>query len=447
MPGAVNLPGLIGTITHPSRRVWGMIASENQQPTEPSVFVERARDIAASLIERQAETEERSYYAPDTHERLREAGLYRLLVPRRYGGHEVDVDTFFKVVLILTRACPSTGWMYCLGAAHALPAATLFGEQAQEEMFAEGDFVCPNTVVPSGVANRSPDGSWRISGTWKYCSGSPYATHFMGHALWIGPDGGEPVTLLFVAPRKSWIRLDDWNDQLGLRGSGSHSIRMEEAALPEHLVLRTHLSQGRVSTGTPGHLIHDNPQYGGGPLSFMLIESAVLAVGMAQAALDSFEVLMRERNTSFPPIVPRYQDPDYQYWYGEAAGMVATAEAALSNTVTRWRKACERGPDAFTKELEWRVATVCREVARLSWQAVQSHLFPKAGSSAVRRGERVERVWRDMSTMRSHAGFSVVLESMANREFARARFRVGEEIPEKAQSISEDAARTKTTEE
>ncbi|WP_150238158.1 acyl-CoA dehydrogenase family protein [Nocardiopsis quinghaiensis] len=408
------------------------VSEEKKSPdaTEPSVFVERARDIAASLVERQAETEARSYYAPDTHEALREAGLYRLLVPRRHGGHEVGVDTFFEVVLTLTRACPSTGWMYCLGAAHALPAATLFGERAQAEMFGGGDFICPNTVAPSGVADRLPDGSWRVSGTWKYCSGSPYATHFMGHALMSGPEGGDPVTVLFVAPRESWERLDDWGDQLGLRGSGSHSVRMEGAVLPGHLVLETHLSQGRISTDTPGHLIHDHPQYGGGPLSFMLLESAVLAVGMAQAALDAFESLMRERNTSFPPIVPRYEDPDYQHWYGEAAGMIATAEAALADTVSRWLGTCERGPDAFTKEFEWGVATVCREVARLSWQAVQSHLFPKAGSSAVRRGERVERVWRDMSTMRSHAGFSVVLESMANRELARARFHIGEESSE-----------------
>lgn len=399
--------------------------------TEPSVFVERAQAIANSLHERQAETEERTYYAPDTHEGLRDAGLYRLLVPRRHGGHEVDVGTFFQVVLTLTRACPSTGWMYCLGAAHALPAATLFGERAQREMFAEGDFVCPNTVMPSGVAKRLPDGGWRIEGTWKYCSGAPYATHFMGHALWHPPTGEQPVTLLFVAPRKSWVRLDDWGDQLGLRGSGSHSIRMEGADLPEHLVLRTHLSQGRVSTATPGNLLHENPQYRGGPLSFMLIESAVLAVGMAQSALDAYEVLMRERTTSFPPIVPRYQDPDHQYWYGEAAGMIAAAEAALSHSITRWREACERGPGTFTQEFEWRIATICREVARASWRAVQSHLFPKAGSSAVRQGERVERVWRDMSTMRSHAGFSTVLESMASREFTRARF-LGENDQENA---------------
>lgn len=392
----------------------------------PADVIARAREIASTLVERQQETEDRTFYASDVHEALTEAGLYRILVPRRYGGYEFSADTFFRVSMALTRACPSTGWMYTLGAAHALVVATMFPQQAQDEVFAAGDFVCPATVMPSGTARRADDGDgWLVSGTWGYCSGSPYATHFVGHTL-VSRDGGEPEPMTFIVPRSEWRRLDDWGQQLGLRGSGSHSITMEDGRVPDHFVLPGHLSQFPVADGTPGLRLHGSPQYGGGPLSFMNLESAVLAVGIAQGALDAYEDLMGSRRTLFPPVVPRSQDPDYQFWYGEAAGMIATAEAALLNATQQWQQACEAGPASFDREFEMRIATICRHVVRLCWRAVEQYLLPTAGSSAVRRGERLERVWRDMSMLHTHAGFAVFLASKAQRELAKAHFGIAE---------------------
>ncbi|MEV0963580.1 acyl-CoA dehydrogenase family protein [Streptomyces sp. NPDC049910] len=385
----------------------------------PDEVVARAEELARGLIGRQAETEQRGFYAEDTHEAFRRAGLYRILVPRRYGGYEFGVETFMRVVVALSRGCPSTGWMYCLGAAHAHAVAALFDERAQAEIFACGDFLCPATVAPSGTGRRTADGRWLVEGTWRYCSGSPYATHFLGHTL-VDDGDGDVRPLLFVAPRETFSRLDDWGAQLGLRGSGSHGLRIENALIPDHFTLNTHLSRVNVADGTPGRALHGNPMYGGGPLSFMILEDAALAVGMAKGALDAYEELMRSRQTMFPPVVTRFEDPDFQYWYGEAAGLVHSAEAGLLGAIRMWDEVAALGD--VTPEHELRVATVCRESVRMSWRAVERYLFPTAGSSAVRNGERMERIWRDMSMQQSHAGIAVFLFTAANRELARARF-------------------------
>jgi 3-hydroxy-9,10-secoandrosta-1,3,5(10)-triene-9,17-dione monooxygenase len=126
-----------------------------------------------------------------------------------------------------------------------------------------------------------------------------------------------------------------------------------------------------------------------------------------------------------PAIVRRAEDPDFQRWYGKAAGLVATAEAATFDAVRQWREACAEGPQAVTKELELRIAGICDEVVKLCWRAVERYLYPTAGSSAVRRGERVERLWRDMSMFQTHAGVSTFLAVIAKRDLARARFGVG----------------------
>ncbi len=401
----------------------GELAAPPDPDRTAAEILARAEAIAPTLVDRQAETEEHTGYAPDTHQRFSEAGFYRILVPRRYGGYELGVDTFLRVCTILARGCPSTGWMYLFGASHALAVATLFDERAQAELFAGGDFICPATVAPSGTATRAADGGWELDGTWNYCSGAPYATHFLGHTLIPGEPDGPPVPLLFVLPRDRWRQLDDWGAQLGLRGSGSHSIAADGAHIPAHFALPgTHLSQVSVTGGTPGRALHDNPEYGGGPLSFTLLELGALAVGMAQGALDAYEGLMRSRATIYPPIVPRTEDPHYQVRYGEAVGRIAAAEAALSAAVGQWRDTCSQGSAAFTREQEWRLAMISREVIRLSWSAVEGQLFPSAGSSSVRQGERIERVWRDMSMLHSHSGVAVVLSSMANHEYTRARF-------------------------
>lgn len=388
----------------------------------PADLIARAEAIAPTLVARQAEVEERTYYGADVHDAFSKAGFYRILVPRRYGGYEFGVDTFFQVVRTLARGCPSTGWMFCLGAVHAVFAGTVFEERTQEEIFSVGDFIAPSTVIPNGTAERHPDGGWIINGTWGYCSGAPYATHFIGHTLVVREEGQEPEPMVFVVARDQFRRLDDWGQQLGLKGSGSHSIVIEDAHVRDDQTVSGHQSQYVVTRDTPGVRLHINPQYGGGPVSFAFLEAACLAVGIAHGALDEYENLMRTRTTLFPPIVNRAEDPDFQRWYGEATGKLATAEAAIEGTIGMWQDLAARGPEAFTPELDWRMGTMCREVIRLSWAAVEQYVFPTAGSSSVSRGQRIERVWRDLSMMQSHAGIAVAMTTMANRELAKARF-------------------------
>ncbi|MEV8636709.1 acyl-CoA dehydrogenase family protein [Streptosporangium sp. NPDC051023] len=396
-------------------------------PPEPALtpleVIARAEAIAPTLVGRQSETEHRTYYSQETHREFAAAGFYRILVPRRYGGYEFGIDTFMRVTMALARGCPSTAWMYCLGATHAIAAATLFGEEAQAEIFRDGDFICPATIVPSGSAVRTAEGDWVLNGTWNYCSGAPYATHFIGHALVRPAEDQPPAPMLFIAPRSQWRRLDDWGRQLGLKGSGSHSITVEDGRLPAAFALPgVHLSEATVTGGTPGRDLHGNPEYGGGPLSYMVLEIASLAVGIARGALDVYGDLMRSRNTLLPPIVGRAEDPDYQFWYAEASGMIAAAEAGVFGAIQQWRDLCAQGPAAFTREQDLRITTICRHTIRLCWTAVESYLFPTAGSSSVRQGERLERVWRDMSMLHSHSGFAVFLPTVANREFTRVHF-------------------------
>ncbi|GAA4634289.1 acyl-CoA dehydrogenase family protein [Actinoallomurus vinaceus] len=374
----------------------------------PDDLVRRARELRPRLVELQADTEERTYYAPETHEAFQRAGLYRIYIPRRYGGHEFDVQTFVRVLIELGRGCPSTAWCFGLAAAHSLQVASYFSEQTQAEVFGDGrELRAASVAAPEVVARREEDG-WRLDGKVGYCSGIPYSTHFLGQAIPEGtaPEDVERELLLFLAPRGEWTMLDDWGDQLGLRGSGSHSVVLDGGRVPDHYVLeRTNMMDVDVSGGTPGLRLHGNPMYAGRNLGVFCMTLAAITVGAGYNALDEYERLARTRPTSLPPLVPRSTDPDYQRWLGAANVQLATAEAALLRCAQMHAELCERavsGGDPFGFEEDQHLGAIAREVIVQAWETAERNIFRSAGARVMVKGARMERLYRDMSMIASH---------------------------------------------
>jgi 3-hydroxy-9,10-secoandrosta-1,3,5(10)-triene-9,17-dione monooxygenase len=386
-------------------------------------LVERAIALRPTLAERAAETEQLTYYSEETHQEFLDAGFYRMLVPKRFGGLELDLPVFLRVILELAAGDMSAAWCLCLASGHALNVATLFDEQAQVDLFGDGDFRAPAVAAPAGQATRTGDG-WELSGTWAYCSGAPYGTHYVGQTFEAPAEPGRPPgqILLFAVPRSRWTMLDDWGDSLGLRGSGSHSIRIKRARLPAHHVLENQWLVDTDTLGAPGPRIHRNPLYAGRTLSVFQVELAAMATGAVKGALDEYERLLRSRKTQRPPIVDRYLDPDYQRWFGNAIGRVAAAEALVVQVGNRWlelgRRVVEEGRP-FTREDDLRLNIVAREALNLAWTAMQEDLFRTAGSSAARSGERLERIFRDVAMDWGH--FGNIVRDWAARELARER--------------------------
>jgi 3-hydroxy-9,10-secoandrosta-1,3,5(10)-triene-9,17-dione monooxygenase len=393
-----------------------------------SELVERAIALRPLLTLQAPETERRTYCSEQVHEAFRDAGFYRMLVPRRYGGLEVDLATFLRVVIEVAAGDMSAAWGLCLASAHALHLGTLFGERAQAELFGDGEFRSPAVAAPAGTAVRTDDG-WEITGQWAYCSGAPYATHYMGQTFEAPAQEGGPLgqMLLFCVPRSEWTMLDDWGTTLGLRGSGSHSIRMERARVPAHFVLENEWLVDTDTRRAPGFALHGNPLYAGRTLCVFQAELGALAVGGVKGALDEYEAILRSRKTQRPPIVARTSDPDYQRWYGQAIARVAAAQELIVAVAERWAGYCRAWTEqgrVFTREDDLGLNVVAREALTLAWTAMQEDLFRTAGTSATRAGERMERIFRDVAMDWGHIG--TVIRDWAWRELARERLGVAQ---------------------
>ncbi len=383
-------------------------------------LLERAADLRPLLLEEQAATEERTHFSAEMHERFREAGFYRLLVPRRYGGLEVDVPTFYEVMISVARGCPSTGWQLCLSAGHALQLGSYFEQRAQDEIFGavDGEFIAPLSFGPQDVTVRRVAGGRVVSGTWHFASGIPYATHHMGL---IHEEGG---TIAFVTPE--FRRLDNWGDLIGLKGSGSHSVVVEEAFVPDHHVVPFGFFQD-VAGGTPGSALHDNPMYAGQFMAFAMGELNSVQVGAAQAMLDEAERILTARSTNptgnrtDPGGARRSEDPNYQRTFGVAMSWTDAAESIMVRCGQLFHAYCEEsvaGGEPFAEERAMRVYGQLMTVQKLTWEA-GDELFRTASTSGARDGARMQRYWRDLCAFRTNGLHQLDFRAPA---IARARF-------------------------
>jgi 3-hydroxy-9,10-secoandrosta-1,3,5(10)-triene-9,17-dione monooxygenase len=251
-----------------------------------------------------------------------------------------------------------------------------------------------------------------LEGAVAYCSGIPYSTYYMGQAMLAdpGPDGA-PRVALFLAPRSAFTQLDDWGDALGLKGTGSHSIRFDGAEVPAQYVLEdVNMVDVAVEGGTPGLALHGNPMYGGRALVIFTLSLACTLVGGAYNALDEYGRLVHEKPALLPPFEPRVQSPDFQRWYGAAFVKIQTAEAAMIRCAELHMEACRlsaSGEQPYTWAQDARLAAIAREVMVQCWEAVEEHLLRTIGASAVKRGQRFERLFRDLATAAAHRNTSL----------------------------------------
>ena len=191
------------------------------------------------------------------------------------------------------------------------------------------------------------EGGYRFRGTWDYCSGVPYCTHFIGGAL-IKREGQPPVVGHAVVPRSAITIIDDWGGDkvLGMRASGSNSVRVEETFVPEHHV--GYLSPGLAGTpesmvdGTAGTRLHGNPMYLGrlaGPFHITLV---MPVVGAARAALDEYEEIITTRKTLSMPQILRFEHADFQRSYRLALTLTDAAEALMIRVCEMYHEYCRR---------------------------------------------------------------------------------------------------------
>jgi len=359
----------------------------------------RARALVPALRERADRAEGLREMPKETLDDLHRTGLLRFHQPRRWGGMELPLVAMFDVPAEVARGCASTGWNVANLAVHHWMLA-LYDERAQEEVWSKN----ADALIASGIAypqgsGRRVDEGFVIKGFWNFSSGVDAADWNM---LAVMVRDGERVVdhRMCLVPRSDYEIVDDWH-VLGMRSTGSKSVRITELFVPEHRAICMYLARG--GSEFPGAQVNGNPLYRAPLSAFGSHCLAAAGVGNAQAALDLTIEAIRERSTSYTAARMR----DFQAVQLRVAGAGARVDAArlaIRADLLEGQRIAEEGR-APTVEEKLRFKRNCAYAMGLCNEAVDA-LHAMAGANGIYDRYPIQRLFRDQHALTGHIGFS-----------------------------------------
>jgi alkylation response protein AidB-like acyl-CoA dehydrogenase len=312
---------------------------------------------------------------------LRDAGLFNIPSPQRYGGYDHDIDLMFEVAMTVGQACGSTGWCYSVWSIHNWMLG-FWPEQAQDEYFATGpDTLSSSAFAPTGRLTPV-DGGFKLSGRWEFSSGSDAATWAMLGAM------GQTGPCMVLLPREDYEIIDTWFVS-GLKGTGSKDIAVDDVFVPGH---RIGAIMGDVR-GSNAFELHGRDSYRLPPMSLLPFTLCSPIVGMAEGAIEEFTSRLRGKTghgrTS--------ESVALQLRLAESAAEVDAARLLVTTTPRGLIERASRGD--FPDELAQ--ATTRRRFSYVAKLCVQSvnRLFEASGAHSLFESEAIQRFHRDI-----HAG-------------------------------------------
>ncbi len=353
------------------------------------------RELLPAIRERADQAEQQRRVPSETIKELDQAGMFALLRPKRYNGYESNPMDFYTAVREIGSACGSTGWVASVVGIHAWQ-LSLFPAKAQQEVWGEDPSTrISSSYAPTGQVSRV-EGGYRLSGRWSFSSGCDHAQWvFLGGM--VPGDDGKPVDMCtFLLPNTDY-RIDDVWDTIGLRGTGSNDILVEDVFVPTHRVL----SFADCSVlRCPGHEVNTSPLY---RMPFAAVFSNSITapiIGMATGAYDHHVEWMRERvRISYGQKAA--EDSFAHVRLADAGSEIDAAWGQLERNIGELMSYANAGEDP-PQDLRLRVR---RDQVRGTERAIQAidRLFENSGGKALKVGNPIQRFWRDAHGGRVHA--------------------------------------------
>ena len=255
-------------------------------------LIEAARQMGPALRERRGQCKAIRRVPDETIQDFHDAGFFKILQPEQWGGYAMDPQVFYAVGLEVARHCMSSAWVLGVVAVHNWQLA-VFDDQAAQDVWAED----PSVLISSSYAPvgkvKVVDGGYRLSGRWSFSSGSEHCKWaFLGAVV---PTPEAPFDMsnyrTFLVPIEDYEIVDNW-DVVGLQGTGSHDVVVENAFVPEH---RTHKSMDGYLCDNPGNAVNDAPLYRMPFMQVFVRAVCTATLGATEGALEQFIEVAKTR--------------------------------------------------------------------------------------------------------------------------------------------------------
>src|SRR5262249_41607436 len=158
----------MGELRNRDTRMEALRTAAGEAPA-PAEIIARARALIPVLAGRARAARGARCISEETIAEMQRAGLFRVLQPRRWGGYEHDLHTFYEVELALAEGDRSAGWIYGVSGVHPWFMALLDDRAAQEVWATDSSRLICSSLMPAGKA-RASEGGFRLNGRWRYAS-------------------------------------------------------------------------------------------------------------------------------------------------------------------------------------------------------------------------------------------------------------------------------------
>lgn len=357
-------------------------------------LVARGRALQDLLAGKGAQGERDRRVPEESIRALTEAGLFKIMVPRRYGGHEGTVSTLLEAAGAVAEADGGTGWVVSLCNVCAWIAA-LFPLRAQDEVFgADPDAKVCGSIAPAGQSIRV-SGGWRLTAQWRNVSGSCHATWAaLGFPL---TDEAGDVTGAGVAlvPAADYTVQDTWF-VAGMQASGSNTVVAEDVFVPEHRVMsQSEAAAGRYPASREG------AGYPAGWLPMLTLTLAGPQLGLGRAALRQVRAAAAAKPIAATVFARQADSAGFQIQLGRAAAQIDTAHLHVRRAAGDIDEHAARGknPDLAAR------ARIRADASVAAGQVVSAigTLLDAHGSGGFADASPLHRIWQDANVGARHA--------------------------------------------
>jgi indole-3-acetate monooxygenase len=325
---------------------------------------------------------------------LKSARIYGMLVPRRYGGLELDAPSAFRAVAALARLDGSVGWNAMIGHIGAL-FPFLVSQNFCDDIYRDGkDHIVAAGGQPVGMAERVP-GGWKVTGAWPFASGCQNAEWIAGNCVMM--EGGSPIDASHgpgpmiracIMPAERWEIRDTWHT-VGLKGTGSHHVTLTDAFVPDENFFEFPF----------GVSFAPDPIFARFAEVVVLSHGAV-AVGIAEGAIMDLVELARSGVKQLFMTTPMLETERFKEGLARLDAELMAARALLEAQITRvWQN-----PEPSTAKDMTRVAEQLQAVVWITAACVRvaEGCFELAGSRAVYESSSLQRRVRDLRVAAQH---------------------------------------------
>ncbi len=361
---------------------------------DAQALIDKAEAMIPALRARSYAQEKAGQVDPQTIKEMEDAGFFRVMQPKRWGGFEMDPRVYACIQMNLARGDMSTAWIYGVLAVHPWQLA-LYPDAAQNDVWGKDN----GTLISSSympVAKVTPvEGGYKVSGRWGFNSGGHYCQWaLLGSVMPVEgtPGAFEHVTLLI--PRTDYRIEENW-DVIGLRATGSNDVVVEDVFVPKH---RTQITNDVTLRGRPGMAENTNYIY---KIPFAQVFQRAVSnssIGAVEGAIDTFTATAKTHVGKHGGKTA--EDPNAQMATTEAMIWVdATKTVMLRN----FGEAIEAAAKGEVMQLERRLM----QRSQASLVPKQAHhvvgeLLRACGAAGPWNNNAIARYFRDITVGRSH---------------------------------------------